>query len=152
MSRRADLGSVTIVLALTLAVDRVVDVPLFVALLVAGVAFEAAKVGFERVVDALEGDQDERRDEPIGAREARAAYVADEIGVDELEDRLDRALDPNVRAIVERYEQADDVGRRTCEKLGDTFGTVESIEKADPNELEQVDGIGPERAAAIANN
>lgn len=152
MSRRSNVGAVAIVVGLTLAIDAVADAPFFADLIAAGLVFTVGRAALEHAVDELDrDDQDERDDEPIGARDARDAFVEGEIGVDELEKRLDRAFDPDVRRIVERYEQADGVGVATCERLADEYGTVESIERADVDELaDQVDGIGPKRAESIA--
>lgn len=152
MNRRADVGSIAIVFSFVLATDRLVDVPFFVDLLLAGVAFTGSKAGFERLVDALEGDDPaDHSDEPVGARDARAAYVAGDIDESELEDRLERAFDPNVQAIRQRYASINGVGPKTCHALADVFGTLESIEQADPNDLEQINGIGPDRAAKIVS-
>lgn len=147
---RPNVGALAVVFAIVLAFDRVVDFPFFADLLAAGVVYMVARASLEHFVDELRrDDQADRRDEPVGARDARQAYVAGEIDERELEKRLDRALDPRVREIREHFDDVEGVGRAISHDLADHFGTLESIEQADADELEQIDGIGPERSKAI---
>jgi hypothetical protein len=120
------------------------------AFAIAGVVVVVSRRAGDLVASELE-EADSEPDGPVAVRDAHEAYVDGVIDEAELESRLERALDPDVRAIRRRFEPVDDVGPETCRRLADSFGTVASIERADASELEEVDGIGPERAASIAN-
>lgn len=151
MSRRSNATGVVVVFAGALAILDVVDVPFYVALLLAAVGYSGARAGVERLRNALRVETgSDGRDEPVAAKQARREYVDGEIDEDELEARLERAFDPDVRAIREQVgDDVDGVGYVLSARLADVFGTVDAVMRADRDELEQVDGVGPAKAEKI---
>jgi len=80
---------------------------------------------------------------------ANAAYVRGEIDEQELERRLELALDPRAERIRETVEQVNGVGPATSAAIASEFESLESVRAANPAELESVNGVGPDRAEAI---
>lgn len=151
--RTADVGKLAILLALSLGVDRFFSVPFFVDLFFAGAILIVAENALTRIIQLSRPDEpDHDSGLPVGVHDARRAYLDDEIDEQELDRRIGRALDPDVRAIRDRYESINGVGPKTCFRLADHFGTVESIDQADADELESIDGIGPKTAADIVDH
>lgn len=81
--------------------------------------------------------------------EAKRAYVEGEIGMDELERRLDRTLDERSQTIRDRVEGVSHVGPYRAARIADRFDSVEEIRSADREELEAVHNVGPSIAERI---
>jgi len=81
--------------------------------------------------------------------EAHRQYVAGEIDEQELEARIELAVDPRADELRSAVEQVNGVGPATSAAVARRFESIEQVRAADPDELEQVNGVGPDRAAAI---
>jgi len=79
----------------------------------------------------------------------RGAYVRGEIGVDEMERRLDLALDDRAQQIRERVEEVNGVGPETSAAIAQRFDSWADVVDADRDELEDVHGVGPATAEEI---
>lgn len=91
-----------------------------------------------------------RRDRDESAVEAaRREYVEGEIPLDEMERRIDRALDPRAQEIRERVEHVEHVGPETSAAVADHFDTIGEVETATTDDLEAVHGVGPSTARKI---
>ena len=111
-------------------------------MIVAAVALAAALA--DRVVDA--GDEESRH---WSQEAARDAYVDGEIGLEELERRLDRTLDARSQEIRDRVEGVSHVGPFRAARIADEFDSVEEIREADREDLEDIHDIGPSIADRI---
>lgn len=111
-------------------------------LVVLGVTLAAAVVG--RVVD--DSEDKSRHWSPEAARDA---YVEGEIGIGELERRLDRTLDTRSREIRDRVEGVSHVGPYRAARIADQFDTVAEIREAERSDLEDIHGVGPSIAERI---
>lgn len=150
MTRTKRAATYGALLACSLAWYVLTDVSFAVAMIAGGVSYAAARETAHKLHDAVSRDSDDTAfDGPVGARDARVAYVSGEIDEDELERRLDLAYDPDVRAIRREYESIGGVGEKTCHKLADHFGTLDAIDQATTDDLENVHGIGEKTAADI---
>jgi DNA integrity scanning protein DisA with diadenylate cyclase activity len=77
------------------------------------------------------------------------AYVTGEIDVDEMERRLDLALDKRAQQLRDRVERVNGVGLETSAAIAERFDSWRDVVDADRDELEDVHGIGPSTSKAI---
>ena len=80
---------------------------------------------------------------------AHSGYVNGDYDEKELERRVARAIDPENPRIRESVTPIHRVGDDTADALYAHFGTLESVESATPDELEDVHGVGPSTAEKI---
>lgn len=76
-------------------------------------------------------------------------YADGEITLDQYERQVELVLDPRAQRIREAVEQADDVGEATSAKVALQFYDVDALRDATVGDLEAIEGVGPQRAAAI---
>jgi DNA ligase (NAD+) len=92
---------------------------------------------------------DRLSEEPSDAERARRAYEEGRINEDELERRLDVALDPEVDRIREALEPINGVGPATSLTIAQEVDSLEALERATAEDLEEIHGVGPSTASAI---
>jgi ERCC4-type nuclease len=91
-------------------------------------------------------------EEPDAEERAKAAYVAGEIGEEEMERRVALAVDSDRQTVRERAERAPGVGPDLSRSVAEEFSTPERLAHADAEEIaERVHGVGPGRAEEIAD-
>jgi excinuclease ABC subunit C len=96
--------------------------------------------GYERVREWREPDPMER---------LHQQYVEGEIGEEEMERRLEVQMDPRNEEIRETVERINGVGPVVSREIAVSFSSLEDVRRADQDELEDVPGVGPERAEAV---
>lgn len=87
--------------------------------------------------------------EPDSPEAARQAYQRGEITLDELERRLDVALDEDAQRIREAVEPIPGVGPALSTAIAERFDDVDEVRAASIAELESVPGVGGAKADAI---
>ena len=110
-----------------------------------GVAVVAGALGL--VPYALDMRRRRRQDDDLEA--AHAAYVDGRIDEDELERRLELAVDDEAARIRESVEEVSGVGPATSAALALRFDTLEDLREASRRDLEAVHGVGPSTVSAI---
>lgn len=98
------------------------------------------------------GSREEEKASEI--HDLQAKYADGEISLEEFEEEAEVVLDPRARRIREALEDVDDVGpvtatniARSARRRGKRLSDVAS---AEPEKLESVNGVGPNRAESIA--
>ena len=80
---------------------------------------------------------------------ARQAYSEGKIPLDEMERRVDVALDPQAKQLRKRVEDVNGVGPEISAALSAEYNTTEELAIATQSDLERIYGIGPNTAYAI---
>ncbi|EMA43929.1 hypothetical protein C448_09285 [Halococcus morrhuae DSM 1307] len=80
---------------------------------------------------------------------ARQAYSEGKIPLNEMERRVDIALDPQAKQLRERVEDVNGVGPEISAALSAEYNTTEELATATQSDLERIYGIGPNTAYAI---
>ena len=80
---------------------------------------------------------------------ARQAYSEGKIPLEEMERRIDVALDPRAKQLRKRVEDVNGVGPEISAALSAEYNTTEELAIATQSDLERIYGIGPNTAYAI---
>lgn len=94
-------------------------------------------------------DRVTREPDPDSPAAARLAYTRGEIDVDELERRLDVALDEDAQRIRETVERVPGIGPEIGTAIAERYDSVDDVRSASIDELEDVPGVGGAKATAI---
>lgn len=87
--------------------------------------------------------------EPHSIEAIHTAYRDGEIDEAELERRLELAVDPRVEEIQAAVEPVNGVGPSTSLEIAREFESVQELAQASETELQEVSGVGEQRAQAI---
>jgi len=90
--------------------------------------------------------------EPSPVEQIQQEWVDGKIDQDELERRLEFALNDDREVVVAELTPIDHVGERRAKRLAREFSTVEAVRSSDREELLEVDDVGPETAAAVESH
>ncbi|EMA56019.1 helix-hairpin-helix domain-containing protein [Halococcus salifodinae] len=102
-------------------------------------------VGFLRIPPARE-----RSDGTIyDVDAARQAYTDGKISLEEMERRVNIALDPQAKELRKRVEDVNGVGPEISAVLSAEYNTTEELANTTQSDLERIYGIGPNTAYAI---
>ena len=88
-------------------------------------------------------------DKPSEVEKAKDAYERGEISIDELDRRVELALDEEATRIREAVEPVNAVGPATSASIEEYYDTLEELRQASLEELEEIHGIGPSTAKAV---
>ncbi|MFC6764035.1 helix-hairpin-helix domain-containing protein [Natrinema soli] len=80
---------------------------------------------------------------------ARKAYSDGKISLEEMERRVDVALDPRSKQLRTYAEEVRGVGPEISAALSGEYRTIEEVANASQSDLERIYGIGPNTAYAI---
>lgn len=94
---------------------------------------------------------DERGRTETAIADAQARYVDGEIDEEGFEREVELALDERAQEIRDRVEDVGGVGAATSANIALQFRTLDDVRAADPTQLQDVSGVGPKRATAIAH-
>jgi ERCC4-type nuclease len=104
-----------------------------------------AVIGLTMLYDrASEDDPDEHTVEA-----AREAYVTGDIDEAEFERRVETLLDPETEQIREAVTPVQGIGPELSLAIAREFDSLDELHDADREELEDVNGVGEQRAEAI---
>lgn len=96
-------------------------------------------------------DYDRRRDAQAGAvSDLTARYADDEIDLQTFEQEVELVLDDRAQKIMTAVEEVGGVGPATASNIALRYASLDQVRAADPEDLETVNGVGPQRAEAIA--
>lgn len=92
---------------------------------------------------------DEQREE---LHDLQVRFAEGEIDLDEFEERLEVVLDPRARRVRDYLDdEVNGIGPVLAGEVALRYLKIEDLREADAEELEEIHGIGEERAAAIVD-
>ncbi|WP_226023229.1 helix-hairpin-helix domain-containing protein [Halomicrobium salinisoli] len=88
-------------------------------------------------------------DDPRTVEEIRLAYARGELTEDEMERRLEVAVDPRTKTIRAAVEPVSGIGPEIAINIAAEFESERDLQEASREDLEEVPQVGPKRAEAI---